>query len=64
MRDDEQRLGLELGSDRLLNARVRRKVDGSSRFIEDNDLAVFDQCTGKRDEGALADGAVEWRVVS
>ena len=53
----------ELAGDRVLDLPIRLIIDGRSRLVEDENLAVLDECTRERDQRALPDGQVAALVV-
>ena len=54
---------MELGRDRVLDLPIRLIIDRRSSLIEDEDLAVLDECTRERDQRALPNRQVATLVV-
>ena len=50
----QDRAVCELARDRVLDLPIRLIIDRRSRLVEDEDLAVLDECTRKAEQATLA----------
>ena len=58
LRDDDLRRVGNVGRERLLDLRIRARVDGARRVVEDEHLRLFQQRTGDTQALLLAAGNV------